>query len=425
MVTATNKNTTEEQSLLSAEKDVFKRQYLKMRSNYENKIKELSIIKELVDTLRLTGIHDRKTLFMEQLKIIKKYSSLEQVALMLLNEDLQMLEILVSDDDTDMLKKSQYVHLSEGTSGQVIAQKKPITIDDISKTCSLEEKERLRGQSLLCVPIMHNNNAIGVLNLVHRSKDGFDQNQVSFFSLVADQIATAIVLSRLYTQMLKEENKRFLLSRFFSKNVTDEILGSKGLLRLGGERKRATIVFADLHGFTSISEGLDQEKVVEILNEFFSHMTPIIFKHEGTLDKLLGDGMMAIFGAPLSHSDDPVRALRTVIEMIHGLRAFNIMKRDNDWPELKIGIGVNTGDVVAGYIGSEDHLNYTVIGDAVNVAQRIESLAAQNEILITRTVKEALEGRHSEVEGLKGLTQLPSQKVKGKKEPIDIFRVEY
>lgn len=424
MATATNKNTTEK-SLLSAEKDVFKRQYLKMRSNYENKIKELSIIKELVDTLRLTGIYDRKALFMEQLKIIKKYSSLEQVALMLLNEDLQMLEILVSDDDTEMLKESQYVQLSEGTSGQVIAQKKPIIVHDISKTCSLEEKERLRGQSLLCVPVMHNNKAIGVLNLVHRIKDGFDQNQVSFFCLVADQIATAIVLSRLYTQMLKEENKRFLLSRFFSKNVTDEILGSKGLLRLGGERKQATIVFADLHGFTSISEGLDQEEVVEILNEFFSHMTPIIFKHEGTLDKLLGDGMMAIFGAPLSHSDDPVRALRTVIEMIHGLRAFNVMKRNKDWPELRIGIGVNTGDVVAGYIGSEDHLNYTVIGDAVNVAQRIESLAAQDEILITRTVKEAIEGRHSEVEGLKGLTQLPSQKVKGKKEPIDIFRVEY
>ena len=349
MATATNKNTTEK-SLLSAEKDVFKRQYLKMRSNYETKIKELSIIKELVDTLRLTGIYDRKALFMEQLKIIKKYSSLEQVALMLLNEDLQMLEILVSDDDTEMLKESQYVQLSEGTSGQVIAQKKPIIVHDISKTCSLEEKERLRGQSLLCVPVMHNNKAIGVLNLVHRIKDGFDQNQVSFFCLVADQIATAIVLSRLYTQMLKEENKRFLLSRFFSKNVTDEILGSKGLLRLGGERKQATIVFADLHGFTSISEGLDQEEVVEILNEFFSHMTPIIFKHEGTLDKLLGDGMMAIFGAPLSHSDDPVRALRTVIEMIHGLRAFNVMKRNKDWPEIRIGIGVNTGDVVAGYI---------------------------------------------------------------------------
>jgi len=419
------KNATDEQSQLSAEKDVFKRQYLKMRSNYENKIKELSVIKELVDTLRLTGIYDRKALFLEQLKIVKKYSSLEQVVLMLLNDDLQMLEMITADDEAEIQKEPEYIRLDEGTGGQVIAQKKPIIVDEMAGTCSLEEQERLRGQSLLCVPVMHNNKAIGVLNLTHRVKHGFDQNQVSFFSLVADQIATAIVLSRLYTQMLKEENKRFLLSRFFSKNVTDEILGSKGLLRLGGERKRATIVFADLQGFTSLSERLDQEKVVEILNEYFSHMTPIIFKNEGTLDKLLGDGMMAVFGAPLTHKDDPVRAIRTVIDMIHGLHEFNSMKRSEVWPELHMGIGVNTGDIVAGYIGSEDHLNYTVIGDAVNVAQRVESLAGRDEILITRTAKEAIAGRHSEIKGLKGLTPLPPQKVKGKKEPIDIFRVDF
>ncbi len=419
------KNATDEQSQLSAEKDVFKRQYLKMRSNYENKIKELSVIKELVDTLRLTGIYDRKALFLEQLKIIKKYSSLEQVALMLLNDDLQMLEMIKSDDEAETHQESPLIRLDEGTGGQVIAQKKPIIVDEMERTCSLEEQERLRGQSLLCVPVMHNNKAIGVLNLTHRVKHGFDQNQVSFFSLVADQIATAIVLSRLYTQMLKEENKRFLLSRFFSKTVTEEILGSKGMLRLGGERKRATIVFADLQGFTALSEGLDQEKVVEILNEFFSQMTPLIFKHEGTLDKLLGDGMMAVFGAPLTHNDDPVRAIRTVIDMIHGLHEFNRIKRAEGWPELHMGIGVNTGDVVAGYIGSEDHLTYTVIGDAVNVAQRVESLAGQDEILITRTVKEAIEGRRSEINGLKGLTPLPPQKVKGKKEPIDIFKAEY
>jgi class 3 adenylate cyclase len=416
---------TEEETRLAAEKEVFKRQYLKMRVNYENKIKELSVIKELVDTLRLTGIYDRNALFMEQLKIVKKYSTLEQIFLMLLNDELRMLEIVASSDDDGLTSRPTFIRIDEGTAGQVISKKIPIILNDVEESCCLEEKERVRGQSLLCVPVIHNNTAVGVLNLVHRMKDGFDQNQVSFFSLVADQIATALVLSRLYTQMIKEENKRFLLSRFFSKNVTEEILGSKGLLRLGGERKRATIVFADLRGFTSISEGLDQEKVVEILNAFFSHMTPIIFKNDGTLDKLLGDGMMAIFGAPISHDDDPVRALRTVIEMIRALKVFNVENRPKGWPELKIGIGVNTGDVVAGYIGSVDHLNYTVIGDAVNVAQRLQSIAEPNEILISRDVKDVIHGRYSEVEGLKGLTPLPAQKVKGKKVAIEVFRVEF
>ncbi|MCX5847034.1 MAG: GAF domain-containing protein [Deltaproteobacteria bacterium] len=416
---------TEEETRLAAEKEVFKRQYLKMRVNYENKIKELSVIKELVDTLRLTGIYDRNALFMEQLKIVKKYSTLEQIFLMLLNDELRMLEIVASSDDDGLTSRPTFIRLDEGTAGQVISKKIPIILNDVEESCCLEEKESVRGQSLLCVPVIHNNTAVGVLNLVHRMKDGFDQNQVSFFSLVADQIATALALSRLYTQMIKEENKRFLLSRFFSKNVTEEILGSKGLLRPGGERKRATIVFADLRGFTSISEGLDQEKVVEILNAFFSHMTPIIFKNDGTLDKLLGDGMMAIFGAPISHDDDPVRALRTVIEMIRALKVFNVENRPKGWPELKIGIGVNTGDVVAGYIGSVDHLNYTVIGDAVNVAQRLQSIAEPNEILISRDVKDVIHGRYSEVEGLKGLTPLPAQKVKGKKVAIEVFRVEF
>jgi class 3 adenylate cyclase len=416
---------TEEETRLAREKEVFKRQYLKMRVNYENKIKELSVIKELVDTLRLTGIYDRNTLFMEQLKIVKKYSTLEQIFLMLLNEELRMLEIVASSDDDVLTSRPTFIRLDEGAAGQVISKKIPIILYDVQESCCLEEKERVRGQSLLCVPVIHNNTAVGVLNLVHRMKDGFDQNQVSFFSLVADQIATALALSRLYTQMIKEENKRFLLSRFFSKNVTEEILGSKGLLRLGGERKRATIVFADLRGFTSISEVLDQEKVVEILNAFFSHMTPIIFKNDGTLDKLLGDGMMAIFGAPISHDDDPVRALRTVIEMIRALKVFNVENRPKGWPELKIGIGVNTGDVVAGYIGSVDHLNYTVIGDAVNVAQRLQSIAEPNEILISRDVKDVIHGRYSEVQGLKGLTPLPAQKIKGKKVAIEVFRVEF
>jgi adenylate cyclase len=362
---------------------------------------------------------------MEQLKIVKKYSTLEQIFLLLLNDELRMLEIVASSDDDGLTSRPTFISIDEGTAGQVISKKIPIILNDVEESCCLEEKERVHGQSLLCVPIIHNNTAVGVLNLVHRMKDGFDQNQVSFFSLVADQIATALALSRLYTQMIKEENKRFLLSRFFSKNVTEEILGSKGLLRPGGERKRATIVFADLRGFTSISEGLDQEKVVEILNAFFSHMTPIIFKNDGTLDKLLGDGMMAIFGAPISHDDDPVRALRTVIEMIRALKVFNVENRPKGWPELKIGIGVNTGDVVAGYIGSVDHLNYTVIGDAVNVAQRLQSIAEPNEILISRDVKDVIHGRYSEVEGLKGLTPLPAQKVKGKKVAIEVFRVEF
>jgi adenylate cyclase len=417
-----NKIATSSQT--TAEADLYRKQYLKMRENYENKIQELSIIKELVDTLRLTGTYEKNVLFEKQIKIIEKYTSLEQIILTLFNDDLQILEIAATNGAQSLLGKSVGRQLDEGTIGKVLHEKSPIIIKDVRSFCSPFEQEIIRGHSLLCVPVMHNKNAIGVLVLAHRMKNGFDQNQVNFFSLVADQIATAVVLSRLYSKMIKEEGKRFLLSRFFSKTVSEKILGSQGLLRLGGERKKATIVFADLHGFTSISEQLDEEKVLEILNAFFSDMTPIIFKNDGTLDKLLGDGMMAIFGAPISRPDDPVRALRTVIEMMKALHAFNDKHRGQGWPELKIGIGVNTGNVVAGYIGSEDHLNYTVIGDAVNVASRMQSISKQNEILITKAVKDAVSDRLSEIEGLISLTSLPAQKVKGKQEAIEVYRVE-
>ncbi len=419
-------DTSKDQIMLAAEKEVFKRQYLKMRDNYDNKIKELSIIKELMDSLRLTSINDKTALFREQLNVVKKNTSLEQINLMIVNEEFQMLE-LVATVSAKKKSPSEYRHflnLDEGTPGAAVSSKKTIIINDVEESCNSEEKMRVQGQSLLCVPVMDGNKVIGILELTHRMKNKFDQNQVNFFSLVANQIGAAVVLFRLYAQMLKEESRRFLLSRFFSKTITEEILGKKGFIQLGGERKKATIVFVDIHGFTSISEHLDQEKVVEILNAFFSHMTPIIFENNGTLDKLLGDGMMAIFGAPISGDDDALRAVRTVIKIITELKIFNKKYSERGWPQLSVGIGVNTGEVVAGYIGSEDHLNYTVIGDAVNVAQRLQSLASEDEIIISKAVKDIIGDKMSELECLKGLTPLPPQKVKGKKKEIDIFRVE-
>jgi len=412
-------------SRMNNEAMLFKKQYLKMREHYEIKILELSIIKELGDTLRLTGADEKKSLFAEQIKIIKKYKSLNQITLMLLNEDLQTIEVVASDGGEELVHPMACEKLEEETLGKVIHEKNPVLIDGINESCAREEQNDIHSHSLLYIPLLHNQNVIGVLKLVHLLKNGFDKNQINFFCLAADQIVTAVFLSKLYSRMIKEEGQRLLLSRFFSKSVSETILESDGVLRLGGERMRATIIFADFHCFTSMSVKLDNEKVVEILNAFFSRMTPIIFKHDGTLDKLLGDGMMAIFGAPIPHEDDPVRALRTAIEMIKVLHAFNEENRAREWPKLKIGIGINTGNVVAGYIGSEHHLNYTVIGDAVNVASRMQSISGENEILITRAMKEAAGNRLSEIIDLKGLTPLPPQKVKGKKERIDVYRVEF
>jgi class 3 adenylate cyclase len=413
-----------ELSLLAQERDVFKKQFLKVQQNYENKIKELSILKELGNTLRATDFHDKQTFFRHQLEIIKRYTTLENISLALLNEELQLLEIIARIGSDGPIGYPTFLPVGEGAPGQAMVQRSPVISDDTQADHHHEKQGGHGGGSLLCVPVMHNKKAIGVLILQPRRTKGFEQNQVRFFDLVADQIATAVILFRLYRQMLKEEKQRFLLSRFFSKTVTEKIFGSGDNLRLGGERKTVTILFADLRGFTSMSEGLDQEKVVDILNAYFSRMTPIIFKHHGTLDKLMGDGILAFFGAPLSHGDDSIRAVQTAIEMLIALEALNLEKHQDHWPPLKISIGINSGEVVAGYIGSEEHLNYTVIGDAVNVAQRLESIAGSNEILITKTVREEIKDRISERQGLKALIPLPAQKVKGKEKAIEVYRVE-
>ena len=408
---------------VALERDMFKRQFLKIQDNYENKIKELSILKELGNSLRSTNFNDRAAFLWNQLQIIEKYTTLEDLSLMLLNEELRILETVASSDADGPVREPSFVDMGDGLAGKALTEKTPVMKNGHSAGEKDKEDGDQRG-SFLCVPVMNNNDAIGVLNLRHKKWDGFSKNQMRFFSLVADQLATAVILFRIYEQMLKEGKNRALLSRFFSNSVTEKIFGSGENLTLGGERRHVTILFADLAGFTAMSEDLDQERVVDILNAYFSCMTPIIFDFDGTLDKLMGDGIMAFFGAPIAHNDDPARAVKTAMEMMSALKGLNARAASEGWPTLQVSIGINSGEVVAGYIGSEEHLNYTVIGDAVNVAQRLQSIASPNEILISRSVQEEIENQTTVLKGLKSLVALPAQKLKGKEKAIDVFRVD-
>ncbi|MBN2516955.1 MAG: GAF domain-containing protein [Deltaproteobacteria bacterium] len=409
---------------ISHERDMFKRQFIKIQESYENKIHELSILKELSNILRPEMVYDQNAVWQEQIKVIKQYTYIDNIAILLLDEENKTFSLKASAGDTDNHSVMLDAIVDDETQKHVIMDKMPVIIDNIQEYSFNRHYDFMFSGSLLCVPIVHNNQVIGLLSLLHGKEGWFDQNRVRFLSMVVNEIATSIVIYRLYHKMLTEEKQRTLLSRFFSKSVTEEIYGSEGNLRLGGERKKVTILFSDLSGFTAMSEKLEQEKVVEILNAYFSVMTPIIFKHKGTLDKLMGDGMLALFGAPIVHDDDPLRAVRSAIEMISALAQFNIENSCKQWPQLSVSIGINTGEVVAGYIGSEDHLNYTAIGDAVNVAQRIQTLAGNNEIFISKTVRDEVYERTAEIDGLKKLVLLPSQKVKGKKEAIELYGVE-
>jgi class 3 adenylate cyclase len=217
----------------------------------------------------------------------------------------------------------------------------------------------------------------------------------------------------------ERERMRDLFGRAVSPEVAEHFLS--GGLELGGEVRQVTILFSDIRGFTTLSEPLSPEQVIAFVNEFLDEMHQAIQGVGGIVHKLGGDSIMALFGAPVANPDSPRVALRAALRMRARLAALNERRRARGDVPLRIGIGVNTGPVVAGGVGSEDRLEYTVLGDAVNVAARLESLTKefpQHDILISETTLQALPDR-DQVE----MVDLGEIKVKGKTEPVRIFGV--
>jgi adenylate cyclase len=206
--------------------------------------------------------------------------------------------------------------------------------------------------------------------------------------------------------------------RYVSKQVVDELLDDDAKLNLGGEEREVTILFSDIRGFTSMSENMNPENVVATLNEYFSDMIDIVFKHNGTLDKIIGDELMIVYGAPISADNDTQRAVVTAVEMQKQIERLNEQRKKRNEEPIMVGIGINRGIVVSGNIGSRDMMDYTVIGDAVNLGARLCSAAGPGEIYVSPTVwKETKRKFHYE--------KLNPIKVKGKKEKVGVYRIDW
>ncbi len=213
----------------------------------------------------------------------------------------------------------------------------------------------------------------------------------------------------------EKEFLRSTFERYMSKPLSDVLL-EQGQVELGGEEKTVTILFADIRRFTPLAEQLDPSAIVELLNAFFSSMIEVVGENGGMVDKLMGDAIMALFGAPVSLGEDPLRAVQCALDMQRTLVAFNEQQKARGLPPLQMGIGINTGTVIAGNIGSTSRMEYTVIGDNVNIAARLQGLAGAGEILIS-------EATWREVEERVEAEALPPMRLKGKNQPVAVYRV--
>jgi adenylate cyclase len=225
----------------------------------------------------------------------------------------------------------------------------------------------------------------------------------------------------------REELLRQTFRRYVSPRVADKILADTQLrdtlLSPAGPapeaRTHAVVLFADLRGFTSITEQLDPQRVVPLLNEFFSLLTEITFKYDGTVFHMAGDCLMLGFGVPLEQPDSPQRAVAAAREMLAGFAGLSRSWRERYQVEAGLGIGINEGDVVAGNVGSAAYMNYTIIGDTVNVAARLCQRARAGEMLFSSALKRSLDEHGLDI----GATPLPPLQLRGRAHPIDIFCV--
>lgn len=275
-----------------------------------------------------------------------------------------------------------------------------------------------RISSAIVVPLLHEKEVLGALWLDSEMLAQFQQKDLELLTAVGNQAAMFIENTLLAKKIEQEIVNRERFSRLLSPNVAERVLSGKLEIKKGGIAIPECSVFnSDIRGFTSMSEGAPAGAILDLLNEYFEQMVEQIFRYEGTLDKFMGDGIMAFWGAPVSGQDDAVRSVQCALDQMEALGRFNRRLVEQDHPPLAVGVGIHTGPLVAGYVGSSKALSYTVIGDTANTSARLCGIAAAGQIIVSESTLGLL-GARFDVEEL-----APAQ-LKGKEKPLRIFNVK-
>jgi adenylate cyclase len=272
-------------------------------------------------------------------------------------------------------------------------------------------------RSSMAVPLLYAGEVFGIMLLDSQiAANAFQEKDLQLFQNVANQAAVAIQNSLFARKLREEALTRERFQRLLSPAIAEQVISGKVEVAKGGELRDTTMLFTDIRGFTSMSESRSPQEIVDMLNEYFELMVEIVFKYEGTLDKFVGDEIMALYGSPVKHDDDPVRAVRSALDMLQVLEGWNAQRAAQGKVPVHIGLGINTGEVVAGYLGSSKALEYTVIGDAVNAGARLCSAAQAGQILVSEFTYRRI-GTAFDVQ------EQPPMPLKGKSKPMRIYSV--
>jgi adenylate cyclase len=273
-------------------------------------------------------------------------------------------------------------------------------------------------RSALCVPIHERDTVRGVIYLDNLLKSyAFKEDDLNLLTAIANQIALALRQEEMQNSIREQAIFRANLERFHSPDVVNHVIKQsrdKKKLEQQVTEREVTILFTDICGFTRLSERLAAQDVANLLFEYFSQMSKIVFKYKGTVDKFIGDAIMAIFGAPISYGNDAELACYAAIEIMNHMKEFN--RNIDERKRFNIRIGINTGMVVAGYLGSSLRMEYSVLGDAVNVAARLQDIAPPGTIIVGEATYEKVQGAFS-------MQSLGSTRLKGKQKELKVYEV--
>jgi adenylate cyclase len=345
----------------------------------------------------------------------------ERGFLILVQDGVLDVKVARNRDNTDIQNPSQLISRSV-LDGVTRTGEPVLTINAQTALSRSRSITALEVRSLICVPLRLKDRILGALYVDSKvAQTKFNEESQNLLHAFADQAAIAIENARLFDEVAESREAEKRVRQMFQKYVPADVVREALNMKEGGRlstKLTATVLFSDIRGFTSISEKLPPEHVVDFLNDYLQRMVDIVFDEGGIIDKFIGDSVMAVFGAPVPKPDDAERAVRTALRMIEEVTRFNEQQRGKGGVEIDVGVGLHTGPLIAGNIGSDRKMEYTVIGDTVNVAKRVESLNQnmRTNVLITQQCYEAT-GK------VFAVRELPRMQVKGKEQPLQVYEV--